>query len=72
MENFIIKRNAMHQWIIVHPLLAELAWSGSRWVEIDKEGRAHAGIEPCNFSTATEAAQCAEMAEESHGPDTVQ
>jgi hypothetical protein len=54
-----IRRNSLHRWIIVHPQLDELAWSGSRWVEIDYNGLPRE-VQVCNFETASEAAKYAE------------
>lgn len=45
-----LKQNVLGRWMIVHPQLDELGWSGSRWVEMD-----HLGIgkfvQVCNFHT---------------------
>lgn len=33
-----LKQNVMGRWILVHPELEELGWSGSAWVEMDRFG----------------------------------
>jgi hypothetical protein len=59
MENFVIRKNWVNRWIIVHPLDSLFAWSGLRWVGIDQDGTPYS-IPICNFATASEAASVAE------------
>jgi hypothetical protein len=33
-----LRRNGFDRWIVVHPEVDDAAWSGSRWVSIDKHG----------------------------------
>lgn len=49
-------RNAFKRWIIVHPSIRTLAWTGSTWEAIDPQSGFSAGTaQVCNFATLLDA-----------------
>lgn len=53
--NCRIRPDVFGRFIIVHPESGDRAWSGSRWVSIDAQGRPDGEAHVCNFETAQEA-----------------
>lgn len=51
--------NAFHRWIIVNAEQENLAWSGSRWVPVDKHGFPAGDVQVSNFDSAEHAAATA-------------
>ena len=53
------RQNGFLRWILPHPDDPGMAWSGSRWVPIDRHGFGVA-IQVCNFDTRKEALEYAQ------------
>lgn len=53
-------QNVLKFWIIAPIDNERLAWSGSRWVPIDRHGRSVGDLEAAIFATAKDAAAYAE------------
>jgi len=53
-HQWIIQQNAFDRWVIADALNPELAWSGSRWVDVRPDGLA-LSVQICNFETFEEA-----------------
>jgi hypothetical protein len=50
-----LRQNISHLWIIVPTENEHLAWSGSRWVPIDRDGVSLSEVKAAHFATAEDA-----------------
>jgi hypothetical protein len=62
-----LRENSFYLWIIVPSDNECLAWSGSRWVPIDRHGRSVEDLEAAIFATAKDAAAESVEFEVEHG-----
>jgi hypothetical protein len=53
-DRFIVRPNRFGRYILVNWGYQRLAWSGSRWVEIDQDGMP-LSVQVCNFESFCEA-----------------
>src|ERR1700724_2658175 len=54
--NYRLAQNAFGHWIVVNAVQPSLAWSGSRWVPVDKNGFPAGVVQVSNFATQESAA----------------
>lgn len=50
-----IRCNQFRRWIVIHPTIDMMAWSGSDWVFIDGSGSPACDVQVSNFDTSAEA-----------------
>lgn len=50
-----LRKTIFDRWIIVHPVLDDAAWSGSRWVGINEHGIPIGTAQVSNLETKTAA-----------------
>jgi hypothetical protein len=55
-----VKENAFGRWILVHPQLSGLGWTGSGWAQVDTRGFPAEDFQISNFDNATDAAAYAD------------
>ena len=62
-------QNISHLWLIAPSENQRLAWNGTRWVPIDRDGLPLSELKPLIFATAADAASYAQDAgfEVEHG-----
>jgi hypothetical protein len=51
-----LRENRLHRWIVVPSDDQRLAWNGSRWVPIDRDGISVSELQSMEFVTVSEAA----------------
>jgi len=55
-----LRENGFHLWIIVRSENEHLAWSGSRWVPINRDGLSAPDLQVLSFATVKEAVSYAQ------------
>lgn len=50
-----LQQNISHMWIIVPSENLRLAWSGSRWVPVDRDGISASAAKVAHFEAASDA-----------------